>query len=292
MQIRLLNELREKDTKQHIKSITEMDALLKKKSTDAEKVTHLLDQLRVKQERIQELETNYARIEKQSNQERQTYEKQAHENWLHSKKIEKELKETRAEMEKLKETLSKKSQISPVVHSDSEGVQSQHTEQLHIETNVPFTNQNHPEPPRPSSFPHIMSGPSQSFGFMRPPPPFKYPFPMMLPQQSSTDPMNPSTNSTPEAVTPPTQSPMQPPQLQPPRFQPPPFPQLMYRMNPMMMHQQQYLQQLHHQHQQQQLNPSSMSSNNSSQQPSPGASFINNPPEPYNSINGKNLIFN
>ena len=68
MQIKLLNELREKDTKQHIKVLTELDAQLKKKSTDADKATHFLDQLRVKQERIQELEQQNARMEKQANQ--------------------------------------------------------------------------------------------------------------------------------------------------------------------------------------------------------------------------------
>ena len=89
IQIKLLNELREKDTKQHIKSLTELDMQLKKKTTDAEKVSHLLDQLRVKQERIHELESQFARVEKQSSQERQTFEKQAHENWLNAKKIDK-----------------------------------------------------------------------------------------------------------------------------------------------------------------------------------------------------------
>jgi chromosome segregation ATPase len=38
MQIKLLNELREKDTKQHLKALSEIDTQLKKKSTDADKV--------------------------------------------------------------------------------------------------------------------------------------------------------------------------------------------------------------------------------------------------------------
>lgn len=41
MQIKLLNELREKDTKQHLKALSEIDTQLKKKSTDADKVRHL-----------------------------------------------------------------------------------------------------------------------------------------------------------------------------------------------------------------------------------------------------------
>jgi hypothetical protein len=106
IKIKVLNELREKDTKQHVKSLTELDVQLKKKTTDAEKVSHLLDQLRVKQERIHELESQFARIEKQSSQERQTFEKQAHENWLNAKRIDKELKETRNETNVLKEKLT------------------------------------------------------------------------------------------------------------------------------------------------------------------------------------------
>lgn len=103
MQIKLLNELREKDTKQHIKALSELDAQLKKKSSDADKIVHLLDQIRVKQERIQELESQYAKIEKQSTQERQTFEKQAHENWLSARKLERELKDTKNELVNLKE---------------------------------------------------------------------------------------------------------------------------------------------------------------------------------------------
>ena len=103
MQIKLLNELREKDTKQHLKQMSEMDAQLKKKSSEAEKITPLLEQIRIKQERVQELEGQFSRIERQSNQERQTYEKQAHENWLTGRKIEKELKETKSELVVLKE---------------------------------------------------------------------------------------------------------------------------------------------------------------------------------------------
>lgn len=102
LQIKVMNELREKDTKQHLRAMSEMDAQVKKKAADAEKVTHLLEQIRVKQERIQELESQFSRIERQANQERQTYEKQAHENWLTGRKLDKELKETKSELTSLK----------------------------------------------------------------------------------------------------------------------------------------------------------------------------------------------
>lgn len=46
MQNNLLNELREKDTKQHIKALTDLDTQLKKKSSDADKISHFLEQLR------------------------------------------------------------------------------------------------------------------------------------------------------------------------------------------------------------------------------------------------------
>lgn len=103
MQIKLLNELREKDTKQHLKALSEIDTQLKKKSSDADKVSHLLDQIRIKQERIHELESSLSRVERQSNQERQTFEKQTHETWLQSKRIEKELRECRLELAAMRE---------------------------------------------------------------------------------------------------------------------------------------------------------------------------------------------
>lgn len=103
MQIKLLNELREKDTKQHLKALNDLDAQLKKKSNDADKISHFLDQLRVKQERIQELESQFTRVERQANQERQQFEKQIHENWLQARKIEKELKDAKLEITALKE---------------------------------------------------------------------------------------------------------------------------------------------------------------------------------------------
>ena len=98
MQIKVLNELRERDNKQHLKALTKLDSQLKKKSSDADEVGNFLDQLRVKQKRIQELESQLARVERQSNQERLVTEKQTHENWINSKKVEKDSKEARAEI--------------------------------------------------------------------------------------------------------------------------------------------------------------------------------------------------
>ncbi|CAF0955412.1 unnamed protein product [Brachionus calyciflorus] len=159
MQIRLLNELREKDTKQHLKALSELDMQLKKKTTDADKVSHYMEQLRVKQERIQELETNLSRVEKQSNQERQTFEKQSHENWLNAKKLDKELKETRMELSTLKERLRElelgQSQMENIVEE-----------------------QQPPRPPSTSSNPGGIM-PHNGPGFMPfiRPPPFRLPFP-------------------------------------------------------------------------------------------------------------------
>jgi DNA repair exonuclease SbcCD ATPase subunit len=102
LQVKMARELREQDTKQHVKTMNDMDTQLKKKSNEAEKVSHLLEQIKLKQERLHELEGQFARIERQSNQERQTYEKQAHENWLNGRKIDKELKETKAELASMK----------------------------------------------------------------------------------------------------------------------------------------------------------------------------------------------
>lgn len=83
-----------------------MDNQLKKKKTEAEKNALLLEQLRAKSERIHELEAQFSRIEKQSTSERQTYEKQAHETWLQSRKAERELKDAKAELAALKERLN------------------------------------------------------------------------------------------------------------------------------------------------------------------------------------------
>ena len=56
-----------------------------------------MEQLRIKQERIQELESQLARVERQATQERQTFDRQTHETWLNARKIEKELKDSRGE---------------------------------------------------------------------------------------------------------------------------------------------------------------------------------------------------
>ena len=61
MQNRLLNELLEKDTKQLIKALTDLDLESKKKSSDADRISHFLDQLRIKKERIQELESQFSK---------------------------------------------------------------------------------------------------------------------------------------------------------------------------------------------------------------------------------------
>ena len=164
MQIRLLNELREKDTKQHVKALTELDLQLKKKTADADKVGHYMEQLRVKQERIQELETNLTRVEKQTNVERQTFEKQMHENWLNAKKLDKELRETRLELENLKDRMREL----------ESGITQENLAQ---------------EPPRPPST-------SSNSGGMMPPngpsfipfmhqPAFRYPFPPINPAQAA-----------------------------------------------------------------------------------------------------------
>ena len=71
--------------------MSELNEQLKKKSTEGEKNVILLEKLRVKQERIQELESQLAKIERQTSSERQTNEKQAHETWLQTRKIEREL---------------------------------------------------------------------------------------------------------------------------------------------------------------------------------------------------------
>ncbi|RNA24471.1 melanoma inhibitory activity 3 [Brachionus plicatilis] len=163
MQIRLLNELREKDTKQHVKALTELDSQLKKKTADADKVGHYMEQLRAKQERIQELEGNLARVEKQSNIERQTFEKQTHENWLNAKKLDKELRETRLELENLR---SRMREIESGVNQESLAE----------------------EPPRPPSTSSNSGGmlPPNGPGFMpfMHQPTFRYPFPPINPAQA------------------------------------------------------------------------------------------------------------
>ncbi len=125
MQNKLLNELREKDTKQHIKALTDLDLQLKKKSSDADKISHFLEQLRIKQERIQELESNLARLERQSNQERQTFDKQTHETWLNARKIEKDLKEARAECAGLREKLTEVEGLNKSLNESSASFRNQ-----------------------------------------------------------------------------------------------------------------------------------------------------------------------
>lgn len=85
--------------------MADLDNQLKKKNTEAEKHSMLMEQMRVKQERIHELEAQFAKIERQSTSERQVHEKQAHETWLQMRKIERELKDVRAELASARERL-------------------------------------------------------------------------------------------------------------------------------------------------------------------------------------------
>jgi len=97
LKLKLMDDLRKKDLELNVKACSELDAQLKKKSSDAEKAQHLYEQLRVKQERIGDLESQVTRLEKKATQERQQFEKQAHENWLSARKYEKEAKEAKQE---------------------------------------------------------------------------------------------------------------------------------------------------------------------------------------------------
>lgn len=85
--------------------MADLDNQLKRKNTEAEKNSLLMEQMRVKQERIHELEQQFAKIERQSTSERQAHEKQAHETWLQMRKIERELKDVRAELASARERL-------------------------------------------------------------------------------------------------------------------------------------------------------------------------------------------
>lgn len=97
-----------------------MDNQLKKKSTEADRNSLLLEQLRAKQERIHELEMQFSKVERQSTSERQTHDKQAHETWLQMRKVERELKDARAELSTIKERLAEKESNLKAVQSENQ----------------------------------------------------------------------------------------------------------------------------------------------------------------------------
>ena len=251
----MLNTLREKDTIQHLKALSELDSQLKKKSSDADKVTHFLDQLRVKQERIQELEAQVSRVERQSNQERQNFEKQVHENWINSRKIEKELKEAKVEIANLNERIQDLDSVNKSLVLNKSSIQSpaqtKSLDKSQIEAETEMTNlqvdTNQSNEAILTSTPAILQPPMMPpFAFIRPA--YRYPFPVpnvQFFQQSNKDLR--TTSSSPEVNS-----------TEPLRVQTSNFPSYhpMYQMHPMMM-QKQY---------QQFLNNSA----HSSAQPSPG----------------------
>lgn len=102
--------------------MAELDNQLKKKSNEAEKSSLLLDQMRVKQERIQELEQQFGKIERQSNAERQAHEKQAHETWLQMRKIERELKDVRAELASARDRLVESESSLKTAHGENQAL--------------------------------------------------------------------------------------------------------------------------------------------------------------------------
>ena len=96
---KLFEELRVKDIERNVRKEFMLEAELKKKSSDAERAAHLLEQLRLKQERIQELEAQIGRIERATTSDRHNYEKQMHENRQIARKFEKESEEAKREAE-------------------------------------------------------------------------------------------------------------------------------------------------------------------------------------------------
>lgn len=258
-----------------------------------------MDQLRVKQERIQELEASLSRVEKQSNQERQTFEKQAHENWLNSKKIEKELKETRAELATLKERLSDLDITNKNLQSENNLLKQQQQSVMQNlykqQTNSKLSNEelysaeynaNNPdnskleEPPRPSSTSSNPANPlNPNFipppmgAFIRPPAgPFpRYPFPvppmnpaaMAFIHQQQQQQQQQQQHLEQQRLNSSSPSPDLVQQQNATRSMPSIPPMMYHRMHPILL-QQQYIQQ---QQQQQMLSQSAASS----QQPSPNA---------------------
>ena len=96
---KLCEELRVKDIERNVRKEFLLEAELKKKTSDAERAAHLLEQLRLKQERIQELEAQIGRIERATTNDRHNYEKQMHENRQVARKFEKECEEAKREAE-------------------------------------------------------------------------------------------------------------------------------------------------------------------------------------------------
>ena len=268
IQIKLLNNLREKDTIHHLKSLSELDSQLRKKSSDADKVSHFADQIRVKQERIIELENQVSRFERQSNQERQTFEKQAHENWVNSRKVEKELKEAKFEISSLTEKnldletsiknlnesrqalnksmvnmnymMSPQSKIldKSKTEPDSEIEENNSSDNLQVDTS---TNQHHDfRAPLSNS---TMMLPNQAmippFSFMRP----TYRYPFMVPQIMPPSQYNIQATSKEQRTNSSSPDP-NPAQSEPLRVQAPPYSSsfhpnpMMYQMNSMMMQKQ------------------------------------------------------
>jgi DNA repair exonuclease SbcCD ATPase subunit len=111
--------------------MADLDNQLKKKCTESEKITLMLDQVRAKSERIHELEAQFARIERQSTNERQTYEKQAHENWLQARKNERELKDARQELVTVKERLADAEASVKALQSENQLLKQQQQQNLY-----------------------------------------------------------------------------------------------------------------------------------------------------------------
>jgi len=94
-----VEELRKKDLEITIRKELMLEVELKKKSSDAERAAHLLEQLRLKQERIKELESQIGRMERATTSDRHNYERQMHENRQVARKFEKECEEAKKEAE-------------------------------------------------------------------------------------------------------------------------------------------------------------------------------------------------
>ncbi|CAF1107005.1 unnamed protein product [Rotaria sordida] len=205
--LKVVLELRERDTHLHIRQLGQTDAELRKARTDTERIRILQQQLEFKQQQLDDVQKVLSTEQIKFNEECSKLQHDTHEKWMEVKRVTRELEASKKECESLRRQITKyaknahfsqeKTMIKPVSQHmrNSEELDSHSSSPSHYQQDENF---------RPIDYQHNNSGgasPTEMFIprptlFNLPRPPF-FPPPFMPPLQANPFMMHPRFPMTP-----------------------------------------------------------------------------------------------
>ncbi|CAF1379791.1 unnamed protein product [Rotaria sp. Silwood1] len=194
--LKIILELRERDTHLHIRQLGQTDAELRKARTDTERIRILQQQLQLKQQQLDDIQKILSTEQIKFNEECSKLQHETHEKWMEVKRLTRELELSKKECESLRKQITKyakntrSSQEKSTTKSASQHMRnigeldSQHSSPIHYQQDENF---------KPIDYQHNDSGgtsPTEMFIprptlFNLPRPPFFPPPFMSYPQPNS-----------------------------------------------------------------------------------------------------------